>query len=120
MRKEIKSATKIEDVLEILSDCRYCNWMDVRYLKVTANACDNKKLQSVIENYKRTIYSIYSKTLSEIWKSNPYYLEVKEECQVKLKEAFGEKESDNVTVEELIQRKSQLAKKIAELIAVIH
>ena len=91
--------------------------MDVRYLKVTANAYDNKKLQSVIENYKRTIYS---KTLSEIWKSNPCYLKVKEECQVELKEAFGEKESDNVTVEALIKRKSQLAKKIAEFIAVIH
>ena len=108
----IKHATNTCHLLEILSDNKnYCNWMDVRFLKVIANACGNKQLQSLIENYKAVIYS---KKLHEIWDCIPYYL-VKDKYYSELKATFDDKDPSNMTIEELIKRKPLVAKEIAVL-----
>ena len=69
----------------------------------------------MIENYKAVIYS---KTLCEVWSYIPYH-SVRDKYYNKLRATFGDKDPDNVTVEELIKSKPQLAKKIALLIAVV-
>ena len=115
LRSLIKHATDTHCLFEILAEnTKYCNWMDVRFLKTIAIACGNKQLQSLIENYKTVIYS---KTLHEVWDCIPHYA-VRDKYYSELMATF-DKDPDNMTVEELIKSKPQLAKKIALLIAVV-
>ena len=116
LRSLIKSATNTQDLFDILAaDNKYCNWMNVSFLKTIAIAIGNKQLQSLIEDYKAMIYS---KTLREVWSYIPHY-SVKDKYYSELKATFGDKDPDNVTVEELMQSKPQVAKEIALLIAVV-
>ena len=112
----MKCATDIHCLFEVLAvNKKYCNWMDVRFLKIIAIACDNKRLQLLIEEYKAVIYS---KTLREVWDCIPHY-SVREKYYSEVKAIFGDKDPDNMTVKELLKSKSQLAKEIALLIAVV-
>ena len=115
LRGLIKRTTDTHCLFEILADNnKYCNWINVRFLKVIATACGNKQLQSLIEDYTDVIYS---KTLREVWHCIPH-CSVRDQYYSELKATF-DKDPDNMTVEELMMSKPQLAKKIAMLIAVI-
>ena len=117
LRGLIKRTTDTHCLFEILADNnKYCNWMDVRFLKVIAIACGNTKLESLIENYTDVIYA---KTLCEVWNYIPQYSTIRDKYYSELKATFHDKDPDNMTVEELMKSKPQLAKKIALLIAVI-
>ena len=114
LRGLIKSASDTHCLFEIFADNhRYCNWMNVSFLKVMAIACGNKRLQSLIENYTDVIYS---KPLCEVWSCIPHY-SVRHKYYSELKATFGDKDPDNMTVEELKKSRPQLAKEIAMLIA---
>ena len=116
LRGLIKRTTDTHCLFEILADNnKYCNWINVRFLKVIAIACGNEHLQSLIDNYKEVVYS---KTLREVWDCIPHY-SVRDQYYSELKATFGDKDPDNMTVEELMKNKPQLAKKIAMLIAVV-
>ena len=114
LRSLIKCTTDTHCLFEILADDnKYCNWMDVRFLKVIAIACGNKQLQSLIEEYQNVIYS---KTLREVWDSFPHY-SVRDQYYSKLKATFIYNHPDNMTVKELMELRPRLAKEIAMLIA---
>ena len=116
LRGLIKCATDTNRLFETLADNNnYCNWINVSFLKIIAIACGNKHLQSLIENYKEVIYS---KPLSEVWNRIPHY-SVRNKYYSKLKAIFGDKDPDNMTVEELIKSEPQLAKEITMGIAVV-
>ena len=113
----IKHAATTHRLFEILAENKkYCNWMDVRFLKIIAIACGNKQLQSLIENYTDVIYS---KRLCEVWDYIPHYSTVRDKYYSEVKAKFGDRDPDSVTVKELIRSKPQLAKQIAMLIAVV-
>ena len=117
LRGFIKYADNTHSLFEILAENnKYCNWMDVRFLKIIAIACGNKHLQSLIENYTDVIYS---KRLCEVWDYIPHYSTVRDKYYSEVKAKFGDRDPDSVTVKELIRSKPQLAKQIAMLIAVI-
>ena len=116
LRGLIKRAGDTHCLFETLADNnKYCNWMNVSFLKVIAIACGNENLQSLIENYTDVIYS---KPLREVWSCIPHY-SVRDKYYSELKATFGDKDPDNMTVEELKKSQPQLAKKIAMLIAVV-
>ena len=116
LRGLIKRATDTHCLFEILADNnKYCNWMNVSFLKVMAIACGNKYLQSLIENYTDVIYS---KPLREVWDCIPHY-SVRDKYYSELKATFGDKDPDNMTVKELMKSRPQLAKEIAMFIAVV-
>ena len=116
LRDLLKKAADIHHLFEILAENnKYCNWMNVRLLNTIAIACDNEQLQSLIKDYMDVIYS---KTLREVWSCIPHY-SVRDKYYSELKATFDDKDPDNMTVEELIKSKPQLAKKIALLIAVV-
>ena len=116
LRSLIKSTTDTDSLFEILAaNNKYCNWMNVSFLTIIAIACGNKQLQLLIDDYKAVIYS---KTLREVWSCIPHY-SVRDKYYSELKVKFGNKDPDNVTVEELMRSQPQLAKKIALLIAVV-
>ena len=109
----LKHTTDINHLFKVLADNKYCNWMDVRILKGIAIACENKQLQSLIENYKTVIYS---KTLCEVGNGISYL--VRDQYDSELQTGLGEKYPySNMTVKELMNTKPWLAKKIAMLIA---
>ena len=117
LRGLIKHAANIHCLFEVLAENnKYCNWMDVRFLKTLAIACGNKNLQSLIENYTDVIYS---KHLCEVWDYIPHYSRVRDKYYSEIKAKFGDRDPDSVTVKELISSKPQLAKQIAMLIAVV-
>ena len=116
LRSLIKRAPDTPCLFGILADNnKYCNWMNVSFLKVIAIACDNTHLQSLLENYTDVIYS---KPLREVWDCIPHY-SVRDKYYSELKATFGDKDPDNVTVKELMKSKPQLAKEIAMPIAVV-
>jgi len=116
LRGLIKCATDSHCLFEILAENnKYCNWMNVDFLKVIAIACGNKQLQSLIKNYTDVIYS---KPLGKVWNRIPYY-PVRDKYYTQLKAKFCDKDPDNMTIEELMKSRPQLAKGIARLIAVV-
>ena len=116
LRGLIKCSTNSNRLFEILADNnKYCNWMNVSFLKVISIACDNEHLQSLIKNYTDVIYS---KSLREVWDHIPHY-SVRDKYYSKLKAIFVDKDPDNMTVKELMKSRPQLAKEIAMLIAVV-
>ena len=109
----IDNATDKDRLFEILAASkRYCNWMDVKILKVMAIACDNNHLLSLIEDYTDVIYL---KPLREVWSCISH---VRDEYYSELQVIFGDKDPDNITVGELMKSKPQLAKEIAIRIAI--
>ena len=99
LRGLLKGATNIDDLFLILAEkIEYLNWMNIMFLKVIANACVDKKLQSLIENYKEIIYS---KSLYEVFHGNLHYSYVEDKYRGELKDAFGDKDLDKITVKEL-------------------
>jgi len=117
LRGLIKHATDTHRLFEILADNnKYCNWMNISFLKIIAIACGNIGLQSLIENYTDVVYS---KTLGEVWNCIPHY-SVRDKYYTQLKAIFADKDPDNMTVKELMKSRPQLAKEIAMLIAVVH
>ena len=112
----IKRAPDTHCLFEILADNnKYCNWMNVSFLNTMAIACGNKHLQLLIKNYKDVIYS---KKLREVWNCFPHY-SVRGKYYSKLQATFGDKDPDNMTVEELVKSEPQLAKEIGMFIAVV-
>ena len=111
----INRTTDTHCLFEVLAvNNKYCNWMNVNFLKVIAISSGNKQLESLIEDYTDVIYT---KTLREVWHCIPH-CSVRDQYYSELKATF-DKDPDNMTVKELMMSKPQLAKKIAMLIAVI-
>ena len=110
-------ASNSKDFFEALTP--YCNWMNLDYLETIAGSyCSIKKnnyLLKLIEDYSCVVFS---KKLGEIW-DIPIRCSTRDKYYTKLTAIFDDKDPDNVTVKELIQRKPELAEKIAIHIAVI-
>ena len=113
----IKVTNDIDCLFAVLAENnKYYNWMEVRFLTIIAIAYGNTQLQLLIQNYETVIYT---KTLREVWIHIPRYSPVRDLYYSEVKATFGDKDPDNMTVEELIKSKPLLAKKIALFIAVI-
>ena len=113
----IMGATDKHCLFEILAyNNKYCNWLNVRFLKVIANACNNKHLQNLIENYTDVIYS---KTLREVWNCIHHSSEERDRYYSELKATYADKDPDTMTVKELMENQPRLAKEIAMLIAIV-
>ena len=114
LRSSIKLATDTQGLFKIFAENKkYCNCMDVRFLKVIAIGYNNEPLQLLIESY---LAVIYSKPLCEIWTSIPDH-SARDKCYSEVKVIFSDKNPDNVTLAELMEKKSGLALEIGMLIA---
>lgn len=93
----------------------YCNWMCIDFLETIAYAYKNDGLVKLIKSYKLVIFS---KTLHEVWKFIPYY-STRDKYYTELTAIFKNEDPEDLTVEELNQRKPQPVKDIAINVAVI-
>jgi len=96
-REKMKVATNTEEVLDVLDDFHiYCNWLNIRYLKMIVRNAGMSKAEELIENFEK---HFYSKKVSEVkeyidCKSfDPKYVHT-----IKLKINTN---NDNLTVEKL-------------------
>ena len=114
---QIKRTQDTDSLFQVFADNKaYCNWMNIRFLEVIANASGNSKLVTLVKNYKDVIYS---KTLREVWDCIPYHT-VRTKYYSKLQAKFDGKDPDNVTVEQLKRYcEPYLIKDIALLIGII-
>ena len=113
----IKSTQDTDSLFQLFAENKpYCNWMNIRFLEVIANASGNNNLVSLVKNYKD---AIYSKKLQEVLDHIPYHT-VRTKYYSTLQIKFDGKDPDNVTVEQLIKHcEPYLVKDIAMSIAII-
>ena len=90
----------------------YCNWLDISLLKIIVIALSNKRLERLLDNYKK---EIYSRKLQQVWKYIPHHSK-KTKYYSRVHAKFASKNPDNVTVQELITYSEKLANKIALLL----
>lgn len=114
---QIKKTQDIDSLFQLFADNKaYCNWMNIRFLEVIANASGDSKLVSLVKNYKGVIYS---KTLREVWDCIPYHT-VRTKYYSRLQVKFDGKDPDNITIEQLMRFcEPYIVKDIAMLIAII-
>ena len=117
LSEQIKKTRNIDSLFQLFAESKaYCNWMNIRFLEVIANASGSSKLVNLVKNYKEVIYS---KTLREVWDCIPYHT-VRTKYYSKLQVKFEGKDPDNVTIEQLIRYcEPYVVKDIAMLIGVI-
>ena len=109
----LHSASNSHCLFRVLAENKlYCNWIRINFLEIIAYAHVNQHLVNLIKNYKK---AIFSKPLHKLWSSLPHY-SVRDKYYTELKATFDDKDPDNMTVEELMKSKPQLAKEIAMLI----
>ena len=117
LSEQIKKTQDIDSLFQLFADNKACcNWMNIRFLEVIANASGNTKLVNLVKNYKDVIYS---KTLREVLDCIPYHT-VKTNYYSKLRAKFDGKDPDNITIEQLIKYcEPYLVKDIAIQIGII-
>ena len=115
----LRRAADSSSLFKIFSENKmYFNWIHLSFLDIIANSYVDDSLINVIKDYKQVIFS---KTLREVWSSLPH-LSVKDEIDKyysEMKEKLGDRDPDNMTVEQLLHSQPQLTKEIARLIAVV-
>ena len=57
IRLKIKNAENSNEIIEVLVDSVYCNWLNVRLLKRIAKNNDNRRAVNVIQIYEDHVYS---------------------------------------------------------------
>jgi len=63
-REKMKAATNTEEVLDVLDDHYvYCNWLNIRYLKIIVKNAGMSKADQLIDTFERYFYS---KKVSEV------------------------------------------------------
>ena len=117
LSEQIKKTQDNDSLFQLFADNKeYCNWMNIRFLEVIANASENRKLMNLVKNYKK---EIYSKTLREVWDCIPYHT-VRTKYYSRLQVKFDGRDPDNVTIEQLMRYcEPYVVKDIAMLIGVI-
>ena len=85
LSKELKNTQDIDSLFQVFAENRtHCNWQNVRFLEIVATASGNRKLSSMIAQYKDVIFC-----------------KIKAKYYSKLQTSFIGKDPDNVTVKQL-------------------
>ena len=86
----------------------YCNWMRINFLEVIAIAYGKQSLEKLVQRYR---CAIFSKPLHEVWDCISH-ISTKHKFYTELQGKFDVQDPENMTIEDLIKTKPQLAKEI--------
>ena len=103
-KQKIRAAQKLDDILDVLDNPLYCNWLNVRLLKRIAANIDNKSAEKLIEIYED---SVYSRQVSDVKK---YFSICFNEKAISLIEVEINKDHKNLTVKQIIEYCGELEK----------
>ena len=95
-KQQIKAAQELDDILDVLEDPLYCNWLNVRLLKRIAKNIENKLAEKLIQIYEE---SVYSRKVSDV---KEYFSLCFNEKAISWIEVKINKYHENVTVKEII------------------
>ena len=56
-KQQIKAAVELGDLLDILDNPMYCNWLNIRVLKRIVRTIDIQEAEHLIQAYEKCIYS---------------------------------------------------------------
>ena len=56
-KNQMKGAQKLDEILDILDNPLYCNWLNVRLLKTIARNINNQEAEKLIQIYEDSVYS---------------------------------------------------------------
>ena len=117
LRSSLRRASDGHRLFEALSKKdTNCNWIQLSFLEIIADYYVNDSLLHLIDNYKK---AIFSKKLCEVWKSLPHSSHKIDKYYSKIKQKLGDRNPDDMTVQELLDSQPQLTMKIALLIGVV-
>ena len=102
---KINSTGNLNELLALLSESPYCNWMNVRMLeKLAASSCQ-VDAQQLIAKYKKTIFS---KKISDVLEDFPDF-EITDEYYAKVRDRWR-KDFEDVTIADITKRWAKLQK----------
>ena len=56
-KEKIRAAQELDDILDVLDNPLYCNWLNVRLLKTIAKNINNQQAEELIQIYEDSVYS---------------------------------------------------------------
>ena len=56
-KEQIKAAEKLSDILDVLDNPLYCNWLNVRLLRSISKNIENKTAVKLVQMYEEIVYS---------------------------------------------------------------
>ena len=102
-------ADSVDKFFTLLSEnTPHCNWMNIQLVEIIATASGNEQLVDLVRNYRK---EIHSRTLHQVLEYIPQH-KVKNKYYKKVTKRIP-KNTDNVTVRELLTYDRPLADKIA-------
>ena len=110
MMQKITSTNNLNGLLDTLALSPYWSWIDLRLLQATVVASGSVKAKSLLTSYKN---AVFSKKLIDVISEVPSK-EVKDEHYAKIISKF-DKEFEEITIFDLLKRKSQLETVIMDL-----
>lgn len=57
LKQQIKAAVELDDLLDVLDNPVYCNWLNIRMLKRIVKRIDNQEAKHLIRAYEKSVYS---------------------------------------------------------------
>ena len=108
--QKIQNAKNLDDLLDILTATEYWSWIDLRLLEALVVASRSSTAQDIVDKYKETVYS---KKLIDVLPDAPNK-EIRDAYFTKVVSKVG-KNSDEITVEDLIKFRSKLESVIMDI-----
>ena len=102
---QIRATEKLDDLVDVVVESPYCNWMNIRLLERMAAASLQKNVYQLIGQYKNTVYS---KRLQDVFQQITE-TEVPEDYCSKIKQKW-DKEFKEVTLRDVIRHWERLEK----------
>ena len=108
--QKIQNAENLDTLLDVLIATEYWSWIDLRLLEALVVASGSSTAQDIVDKYKATVYS---KKLIDVLPNAPSK-EIRDAYFTKIVSKIG-KNSDEITVEDLIEFRSKLENVIMDI-----
>ena len=105
LKDKINATTNMDELLAVLIESSYCNWINVRILEKMAALSLQRKAQILIAKYKKVIFS---KKLTDVLQYFPD-LKITDEYYAKVYSKWG-KDFQDITVKDITDHWSKLQK----------
>jgi len=56
-KQQIKNAVELDDLLDVLDNPMYCNWLNIHHLERMVKSIDIPEAKNLIQTYKKIVYS---------------------------------------------------------------
>ena len=97
-KQQIKAAVELDDLLDVLDNPLYCNWLNIRVLKRIVKAIDIQEAKCLIQAYEKCVYSRKVSDVEKYFRSDYF-----KRSHVSLVNAKIVKSFENLIVDDIIK-----------------